>query len=357
MRLEDTRYFSKKIGKLAKGCRQCVRGEKLVLFITGICPRHCYYCPINDRKYQQDDIYANERKIKKVSEAIEEAEACSSKGAGITGGDPLAKADKTVRYIKALKKRFGKKFHIHLYTSFDLVDEKKLKKLSDAGLDEIRFHADVEDSRFWDKAELAQRFDWDTGIEIPMIPGKLKETKKLIDFFHDKIGFLNLNELEIADNEMSRLSKMGFDTKDKISYAVKGSSSAAEKLMRHILDKGYRLDVHFCTAKLKDKVQLGERLKRRAKNIAKPYDIVDEEGLLVRGALYCKNALKLKKELAGEFDIPEDLIEADKERGRVLTGAWIVEDLKDELKAKSLKVAVVEEYPTWDRLTVSVDFL
>ena len=58
-----------------------------------------------------------------------------------------------------------------------------------------------------------------------------------------------------------------------------------------------------------------------------------------------------------EFSIPADLIEIDKNRKRLLTGAWIVDELKQQLKAKDLKIAVVEEYPTWDRLQLTVNFL
>jgi len=267
----------------------------------------------------------------------------------------LCKLFRTTFSIRQFKKKFGKKFHIHLYTSFDLVNEKNLGSLYRAGLDEIRFHADINDNKLWNKINLANKFNWKIGIEIPVIPDKFEQTKKLIDFFHNKINFLNLNELEIADNKMSRLSKLGFLTKNKISYAVKGSEQTALKLMRYIQNKKYRLNVHYCTAKLKDRVQLGERIKRRAKNIKKPYDIVDNEGLLIRGAIYGKNLEKLRKKLIKEFKIPKDLVEV--ENKRLLTGAWIIDELKKELKNKKLKIAVVKEYPTYDKLQVEVDFI
>jgi len=191
MRIDKTKFYSKKIGNLAKGCRQCVKGQKLVYFVTGICPRRCYYCPISDKKYGKDVIYANERLVKNIHQVIEEAKLCDAKGAGFTGGDPLCNLFRTIFSIRQLKKIFGKSFHIHLYTSFDLIDNQNLGKLFRAGLDEIRFHADIEDDKLWDKILLAKEFKWDIGVEIPVIPGKLKETKKLIDYFYDKIDFLN----------------------------------------------------------------------------------------------------------------------------------------------------------------------
>ena len=127
--MKKTKYYSYKKGKLSKGCQYCIKGYKLVLFVTGLCPRRCYYCPISDKKYQKDNVYANEWPIKNIREIIKEAKLINAKGAGFTGGDPLCKLWRTFSYIKKLKKVFGKKFHIHLYTSFDLVNEKTLKKL------------------------------------------------------------------------------------------------------------------------------------------------------------------------------------------------------------------------------------
>ena len=356
MKIERTRYYSYKIGNLAKGCQYCVKGSKLVLFITGLCPRKCYYCPISDKKHNKDITYADEWPINDVDEILQEAKLISAEGAGLTGGDPLARLERTTSYIKALKRQFGIKFHIHLYTSFDLVNENSLKQLYKAGLDEIRFHADIDSSKLWNKIELAKKFDWDIGIEIPVIPNKKKQIKNLIDYFNDKIDFLNLNELEFADNQFSRLPS-SFKTKDNLSYAVKGSEQLALELLNYIKKQYPKLNTHYCTAKLKDKVQLAKRIKRRAKNIAKDYDIIDKEGLLIRGAIYCNNLLKIKKQLIKEFKIPNSLIEIDKRRNRILTGAWIVSKLKKELKEKKLKIAIVKEYPTFDCLNIVTDFL
>ena len=52
-----------------------------------------------------------------------------------------------------------------------------MKKLHLAGLDEIRFHPDVDDDSLWERLKVAKEFDWDAGIEIPAIPGKTEEIK------------------------------------------------------------------------------------------------------------------------------------------------------------------------------------
>ena len=147
--LAKNRYHSYNLHTLPDGCQFCVRGEKLVLFSTGLCPRKCYFCPVSDQKFGHDVSFANERKISSREDVILESEAMDAKGAGITGGDPLMKIERTVAYIKQLKEKYVVKFHIHLYTSLNLVTEENLKLLYDAGLDEIRFHLDIDSEQFW----------------------------------------------------------------------------------------------------------------------------------------------------------------------------------------------------------------
>lgn len=375
--IPENKYYSYNLRELPKGCQFCVRGEKLVLFVTGLCPRNCFYCPLSDNKYSQDVAFANERKVSSSEEVLLEAELMKAKGAGITGGDPLAKLDRTLTYIKKLKDKFGAEFHIHLYTSLNLVTESIMQKLYQAGLDEIRFHLDLSSQNFWKKLELAKRFPWDIGVEVPLIPGKETELKQMIDFIQNKVQFLNLNELEKADNSFSNLDQ--YETKDKLSYAVKGSLELGLNLLNYVQEKKYPIKVHLCTAKLKDAVQLGNRFKREAPQIKKDFDLMDEEGLLTRGALYLPElspSFSYRKILA-EINKPEFLekltplfqkikqdlnlndkdIFLDQEKPRILLSSRNAKKNKDYFGNLKLKVAIVKEYPTADQLEIEIDFL
>jgi pyruvate formate-lyase activating enzyme-like uncharacterized protein len=378
-RIAKTPYYSTLLGRMPDGCRLCVKGAKLVLFATGLCASHCWYCPLSARKKNKDVVIANEWWVRRDKDVIEEARLCDSLGAGITGGDPLVCIDRTVHYIRLLKKTFGSNFHIHLYTPGTLASMKNLKKLYSAGLDEIRFHPP---EKHWQAVLDAMHFDWKVGCEIPVIPGEGERIKKFIDYMEEAgIDFLNLNELEFSETNMEEMLASGMRTVNDVSYAIKGSNELALKLLEYCR-KNTSLNVHYCTIKLKDKVQLGNRLKRRAKNAAKEYDITTKEGLLIRGAVYLpdfypsynynnklqkltasqKNAYlqRLKRSagmLAREFKIPKNLIDLDRQRLRILTGAWILEDTTDGIKKHGLKPAIVEEYPTWDALCVDLRFL
>ena len=345
--MKNTGFYSWKNGDLCRGCRLCVRGEKLVLFITGLCPRNCWYCSISEKKKNKDVIYANERPITEVKEAIEEAKLCDAKGAGITGGDPLSKLDRTIEYIKALKKEFGKDFHIHLYTSFDLADEDKLKALFEAGLDEIRFHLDIEDDRLWNKLSLARKFRWKKGVEIPVIPGMRNKTIKLIEFAKDKIDFLNLNELEYSEINSGEYDKRDLTAKSELSYGIKGS----EELALELLENFPGMNIHYCTSRLKDGVQLANRIKKRARNVKEDFDIVTDEGMLIRGAVYAEDLEKAKQEIG----LKE--VKIDKRKHRLLMSKKNVKKFAKQIKKFGYKPAIVEEYPTWDALEIEVTFI
>ncbi len=380
--LSENKYFSYNQGELPDGCKYCVRGEKLVLFVTGLCPRTCYFCPISDKKYGHDVIYANERRVNTAEDIIKEARLMQARGAGITGGDPLIKLERTIKYIKELKKTFGSSFHLHLYTSLNLVTERALAKLAEAGLDEIRVHFDFDDEIFWKKIVLAKKFTWKVGAELPCIPTKIAEMKKIADLISGHVDFLNLNELERADNEHSSLDEAGFKTIHQFSYATEGSVKAGLEIAQHVKEKGYAYPVHICTAKLKENVQLRNRMRREAAAVRKTFDKVDNEGILTRGALYLPELapdfnyrnklesfsqekiitvlqllLEKMEKIKEECSFNDEDLFLDREKPRILLSEFQARKFKKKLKAAGLLTAIVQEMPTADQLEIEVEFL
>ena len=298
--MKKTKHFSYKNNKLSRGCEQCVKGRKLVLFITGVCGNSCYFCPLSEHKYKKDVIYANEMPIKDIKDIIQESQLCSSRGAGITGGDPLTELDRTIRVIKLLKEEYSKNYHIHLYTPLNNVSPDTIRQLEDAGLDEIRFHPDLESDKLWKRVKINTTMS--KGIEIPVIPNKREETIKLIDYIKGSVDFLNLNELEYADVKHNKLAELGFEPKSDYSYGVKGS----EELALELLKLYPKMNIHYCTTKLKDSVQLMNRIKLRAINVKKPYDKLNGASL-IRGAIYLK-------QLTPDFGFQKKLAKVNKEK-------------------------------------------
>lgn len=353
-----------KCGELAQGCKWCIPGRKSVLFITGHCHYNCFYCPISDDKRNHDLVKINEHIIhhpdtkEAIQELINECETCQSKGVGITGGDPLARVERTVKYITALKNHFGKKFHIHLYTPPNLVTKGKLAALEKAGLDEIRFHLDVESDKLWKRIEVAHDSSMLRGFEIPVIPGCLDQTKKIMDYAKSLgwIRYVNLNELEFSDISDNALTKKGFVVKNELSYGILGSEEEAKMIVEY--GKSIGMATHYCSAGFKDRVQLGNRLILRAKKAALPLDIVDDEGMLTRGVIRCKNFKKVIELLLNEFDVPDEFIYIDGDR--LLVASWVLEEIVSDLRKMyddELGAEVVVEYPTDDRFVVEKTIL
>lgn len=331
-------------GHVAEGCRHCIDGSKMVLFVTGRCGWNCYYCPVSLEKKGKDVIYANEGRVYTDEEIIAEAEAMDATGTGITGGDPLLDMDRTVHMIRLLKDRFGKGHHIHLYTA--TIDPERARRLQDAGLDEIRFHppesvwTDMSSTRL---RETVESLDIDVGVEVPALPHREKELNALVAYCREVgVDFVNLNELEFSESNWDMMEAYGYSVRDELSSAVNGSRETAVA----VLKANKRADVHFCSSTFKDGIQLRRRLIRRAEHTAKPYQQVTEDGTLVRGYLYAKDLGAAESELRS-MGVPEDMYEVLQDRIEV--APWILEDIADSV---GYRCYLSEQYPTADGLEV-----
>ncbi len=333
-------------GELCKGCKLCMIGAKLVLFVTGKCFRTCFYCPLSEKRKNKDYIWANERIVKGINDIIEEAERMQALGAGITGGDPAVRLNRTKSLIKLLKKEFGDDFHIHMYTATSLKKE-ELYDLYSCGLDEIRFHVNI-DYKLLDCIKTAKEIGIDAGAEIPAIPNKEEEIILIAEKLkHINADFLNVNELEVSETNYNSIKSAGYNID---GYVVVGSLETALRAAEKI-----DFNIHICTASYKDGVQLRNRLIRTAINVAKDYEYVNEDGLLVKGVIYAKGdnieyLKKLREMLIKKFGIDENMIHVDEEKKRIETSVDIVESLSKTFKRRNLEFYIVEEYPTKDRL-------
>ncbi len=356
---------SRHLGVLPRGCMQCREGAKLVLFVTGLCDKECFYCPVSRDKMYRDVVYANERPVHigDWDAIIDEAELIDAKGAGITGGDPMVVPDRVVDLCRRMKAHFGPDFHLHLYTSCAF-DTAWIARLKDAGLDEIRFHpelaeyADMPNS--WHDAAIREaiRVGLTTMVEIPCVPGAEADILAMARYL-ERVGAhgLNMNELEFSDPNVKSLRGRGFELRNDESQCVAGSrESAAEVLTAWRADHDARGDfsVHFCSSPYKDAIQLMQRLRRRAGNVARPFEEQSEEGTLLYGVLVPADGRpgELAERMREEYEVPAEwLVVVD---GRVETAPSVAEVLaeEDQFPVLGVKGWISEVYPTADRLEV-----
>ncbi len=349
-----TKFDSHCINDLPEGCKRCVRGEKLVLFITGKCSRNCYYCSLSQKRKNVDIVIANERECKSPRDAIREAKQSNATGAGITGGDPLLFLDRTLEYAKALKSAFSN-FHIHIYLPTTLINEKNIKKLSEF-IDEFRIHPsflqkdighikdamrdDLEKIKLVNNIVGKERL----GLEMPSFPEKVMDIVYFINKAKNFISFVNLNELEISETNFDIFTREYAFNED--SYTISGSVSAGKKILDALKDSG--LKMHLCTAITKMAHQYGNRLKRTE---TLPFAKRDKEGMAHYFAIYYNNSEQLNsdaKELEKSFG---NGIFLDMDKLRIILSKKIV---KKVVKSKRFKVSKVKEYPTSDRIEVEV---
>ncbi len=270
---------------LPKGCKLCLKGQKTVLFLNGICqkPDHCsWYCPISIERRDKNLTFANEIEITSKEGLLEEVNKIDAKGMSITGGEPLSELnlEKTLDYIKYIKIQKGYKFHVHLYTNGINFNNSIARKLALAGLDEIRFHPPKE---AWSNIELALNKGLVVGAEVPVIPNKekIKELHKFIIYLNSiGVDFINLNEFEYCFPNSESLKSRGYQLKKGSIASVVNSYEVAIDLMKNLSNK-VSIKMHFCLIHSKDYYQLKNRYLRRAKNIKLPFEVITEEGLLM----------------------------------------------------------------------------
>jgi len=322
----------------------------MVLFVTGLCSYHCFYCPVSDEKMYRDVVFADEMRVQSDEDVLAEARAIRAKGAGITGGDPMEAMDRLCHYLRLLKKEFGPEFHTHLYTM--TTDPDKIRLAAEAGLDEIRFHVPpglwrfAATSGFVPAVRLARKLGMGVGLEVPLIPDRKDDLVALIRWAEsESLDFVNLDEMEFSEANWGRMHRQNYGMKHELSYGVKGADEVAAEL----LQLPWKTTVHYCSSGYKDAWQLRSRIKRRAETVAKPYDVVTEDGTLLKGVIEADDLGAVERELREKLHVPAEFVAAIPERKRVEVAPRFLEEIAAKIPWPSF---LVEEYPTADALEV-----
>mgnify|MGYP000125263186 CR=1 FL=1 len=320
-RIEGGSYYT----YLTEGCRLCRRGAKLVLFVTGLCKRKCYYCPISEEKKGKDVIFANEREVRDIDDVVDEALSMDAEGVAITGGEPLLKLERVLEFVEMFSKA---DMHVHLYTSVK-AKESVLKKLAEKGLHEIRFHPpELKGIKEYEEPlKKAIKFSIEAGFEIPAVEYK----EEIVEIVNRNDAFLNVNELEFSSTNFSNLIKRGWEVGE--GYEAKGSKEIADKYAEKVRK------FHFCSVRFKDVAQLRRRLIRMAFNMPDFYKVTKD------GTVIC-GLIEGDKEL-----IRKVLIQNGVEFQEVEEGFEVPVDVAESLKNEFM-VSIIERYPTSKRIIV-----
>lgn len=312
---------------LSEGCVLCYQGAKMVLFVTGVCGRDCWYCPLSETRRGREVVYANDRLVKSPDDILAEAEMMSALGTGVTGGEPFLVLDEVVSYCRLLKEHFGPKHQIHLYTGI-APTRAQLEPLRGL-VDEVRLHPPqgiwprILTSPYAASVEVARELGFSIGIEVPSLPG-IEALAAILP----ALDFLNINELEWSETNAQAMRERHLDLEDNLHNAVGGAAAWAAPL----LDDP---KVHFCSSDFKDSVQLRERLKRIAANTARSFDEITDDGTIVYGVLELEGGdlPQVLKEHIYEIEVSGDQVEM---------AWWMLAEMRDQLPGRKF---VVERYP------------
>ncbi len=318
----------------------------------------CDYCPLSENRREIDFMYANERRVHigDWSAVLEEARAMNATGTGITGGDPMMAAERSMEACRLLKEEFGPNHHIHLYTSIPFKPE-VAQQLADSGLDEIRFHLlKLDYQRYVPTMQACRDAGIYVGIELPCEPDQSERLHELIEEMKNGPAlFLNLNELEITVGNFDNMEVRGFNLSSEITAGAEGSGELARSLHAKVTPD-YGFMVKYCTASYKDSGQLRRRFLRRGEHTISPHEQLTEDGTILFGAIFCasEDAQTWMDELQQQTGIPEQFIFHDPSMDRIEIPLMLAEEISEVVDAP---VAMIEIHPTYERLEVSMVWL
>ncbi len=263
---------------LSPGCRICGEGGWSCLFINGRCNVRCFYCPTS-----QEEIglpTTNTVEFRTPADYVAYLERFGFSGASISGGEPFLTFPRSLAFVAAIKKRFGAAMHVWLYTNGTLVDGESLRRLRDAGLDEIRFDIGATAYRL-DPLRLAVGTIPTVTVEIPAIAEDLQLLKrKMLEMRDAGVNHLNLHQLRLTPYNLPKLVPRGYRYLHGEKVTVLDSELAALELLLYAIDRQIGLPVNYCSFVFKNRYQGLAARRRNAFFLLKPFETLTANGYI-----------------------------------------------------------------------------
>lgn len=272
-----------KLGPLSPGCVICGEGGWSCLFINGKCNCRCFYCPT-----VQDEVgvpVTNRIPFDKPSDYADYVHYFDFRGVSISGGEPLLTLDRTLKYLKAVRRKMGDSLHLWLYTNGTLLTREIVQKLQDEGLNEIRFDISAKDYEL-ERLQMAVGHIPIVTIEIPAIPEDMEKVSNLLPILYDVgVNHLNLHQLRLTPHNVVNLKTRNYTFLHGDKVTVLESELMVLKLMEIALAKGVKLPINYCSYVYKHRFQRSAARKRNARFIMKAHESLTESGFIRTMAL------------------------------------------------------------------------
>ncbi len=272
---KDTKPF---YNQISKGCMICGLGTWSCLFITGKCNANCFYCPASQLN---DEVPSTQNLNFETPEAYAEyINFFNFKGVSFSGGEPLLFFDRTLQYLKQVRKTCNPEIYTWMYTNGILAEEQKFKKLASAGINEVRFDIGATGFKL-DKIKFARGIVPNITIEIPAVP---EEKDKIIQLLPEMIKAgvtnLNLHQLRLTKHNVQKLSKRNYTYIQAEQPIVLESELAALEILNYAREKGLEIGINYCSFFFKNRFQKAGFRKQITNALAEPDAQITEKGFI-----------------------------------------------------------------------------
>ena len=279
---------------ISQGCEYCGTGSWSCLFINGRCNCRCFYCPTEQRIIGLPTT--NTLTFPRTQEYVSYINQLDFRGVSISGGEPLLTLEVTVKYISAIRRNFGDRVYLWIYTNGTLVDYDILSRLRDAGLDEIRFDIGATEYSL-KKVSMAVGLIKHVTVEIPAVPDDYGRVKDALHTMSENgVSFLNLHQLRLTPHNRPNLTSRDYTYLHGEHITVLESELTALKLMRHASENRIPLSINYCSFVYKNRFQRAAARRRCAPLIMSPYEDITENGYI--RSLYVKGPADVLGSLA-----------------------------------------------------------
>ncbi|MFV0269612.1 MAG: radical SAM protein [Draconibacterium sp.] len=272
---KDTKPY---YNRISGGCKLCGLGQWSCLFITGKCNASCFYCPASqlsdDVPTTQNLTFANP---KAYAEYINHF---NFNGVSFSGGEPLLFFDRTLEYLKQVRKRCKPEVYTWMYTNGILGEAQKFRKLAAAGINEVRF--DIGATGFsLDKLKLAKGIIPNVTIEIPAVPERKDQLIKLLpQMIEAGVTNLNLHQLRLTTHNVKHLSKRNYSYIHAEHPIVLESELAALEILNAVREKSLDIGINYCSFYFKNRFQKAGFRTRLAHALAGPDEVLTQNGYI-----------------------------------------------------------------------------
>lgn len=251
--LNNRTYYVGNDSKFPKGCRSCLIGSGLsAIRKSNKCNLECKFCynygqlddspPIGEGMWEIGGTKIYEKDFDLLLSIHEKPT-----GIAYVYLEPFVEIEK---YYSVIKKFSGENIHQHMYTNGTLATEETLKKLGDAGLNEIRFNLGASDcsDEVIENIKIAKKYINNVGIETPMTPSFFNAfLKKKEAILETKLDFINCAELHLNENNIDNYSGENMYISRHGYISPIWSRELTLKLMKIADDESWDLVIHDCS--------------------------------------------------------------------------------------------------------------